>query len=61
MNNHDNEALENANKYLRALNSDYALYFSGDRLLSSDKRKELANNSLQLVESNLAIIKKQLA
>lgn len=61
MNNHDNEALENANKYLRALNSDYALYFSGDRLLSSDKRKELANSSLQLVESNLAIIKKQLA
>ena len=61
MNNHDNEALENANKYLRALNSDYTLYFSGDRLLSSDKRKELANNSLQLVESNLAIIKKQLA
>ena len=61
MNNHDNEVLENANKYLRALNSDYALYFSGDRLLSSDKRKELANSSLQLVESNLAIIKKQLA
>lgn len=60
INTDNKDALENANKYLRALNSDYTLYFSGDQLLASDARKALAISSLQLVEKNLDIIKKQL-
>lgn len=55
-----NEALENANKYMRALTSDCVLYFSSDRMLATSSRKEITKNSLQLVKHNLDIIEKLL-
>lgn len=54
------EILNNITKYTQAFYSDCSLYFSGDKLIGTDARKAVAKTTLQLVESNLELIKKQL-
>ena len=54
------EILNNITKYTQAFYSDCTLYLSGDQLLSTEDRKVVAKSTLQIVESNLALIKEQL-
>lgn len=53
-----NEILQNLPKYVQALYSDGVLYWSGDKFIATQERKNLVLNDIKLIKENIAALEK---
>lgn len=53
-----NELIATLPKYTQALYSDAILYFSGDKVIATQERKNLVLNDIKLIKENIAALEK---
>ena len=55
-----NELISSLPKYVQALYSDGTLYWSGDKVIATQERKNLVLNDIKLIKENIAALEKHL-
>ena len=55
-----NEIIQNLPKYVQALYSDGILYWSGDKAIATNERKNLMISDIKLIKANIEALEKAL-